>query len=472
MGKVLTDMGNKTLLNEEIEFESLKILRLAAVYVAGDADLSPPEKREKGEKVRNDYSRRLAYRHKINTDGILTVVCRSGGLKERLLGFPLKIDKGEEKQSQIDISHPDEYLVSVDGWYDSSNIIQGIQFKSNKNTLLSTLDTNFLEMLSHLNSLGAYFAPISSSSSLAPPNKVEAQGGNGGETFDDGAFDHVRKVYVGQGESGVAFVKFEYEKYGKSETREHGKMTLLGTEEFEVDSDDYITSVQVSVDKVFGYKSEIVTALVFKTFKGKSSPPFGMVTEKIFELKDGDGGKLAGFHGKASDVLYALGAYFAPTTTSTTPLTPSTAKKLQARGGNGGASWDDGVFDGLRKILVGQGNDGVAFVTFEYNKGSQAIIGDVHGKQTVLGTETFELDYPSEYITLVEGYYDKIFGVDAELVTSLTFKTNKRTSQPFGMIAGEHFELKEDRYQIVGFHGKAGDVVHQIGVHVVPIFTN
>ncbi|CAE5959982.1 unnamed protein product [Arabidopsis arenosa] len=84
----------------------------------------------------------------------------------------------------------------------------------------------------------------------------------------------------------------------------------------------------------------------------------------------------------------------------------------------------------------------------------------------------FELDYPSEYITSVEGYYDKIFGVEAEVVTSLTFKTNKRTSQPFGMTAGEHFELKEDGYKIVGFHGKAGDVVHQIGVHVVPIFTN
>jgi len=291
----------------------------------------------------------------------------------------------------------------MEGWYDSTNIIQGIQFKSNKHTsqyfgyeffgdgTQFSLQVNDNKIIgfhgfadSHLNSVGAYFAPISSSLTT-PPNKVEAQGGNGGETFDDGVFDHVRKVYIGQGESGVAYVKFEYEKDGKRETRDHGKMTLLGTEEFEVDSDDYITSIEVSVDKVFGYNSEIVTALVFKTSKGTTSPPFGMVTEKKFELKDGNGGKLAGFHGKASDVLYALGAYFAPSTTSTTP---STTKKLQARGGNGGASWDDGVFDGVRKILVGQGNDGVAFVTFEYNKGSQAILGDGHGKKTLLGTET------------------------------------------------------------------------------------
>nr|AAK82527.1 At1g52040/F5F19_10 [Arabidopsis thaliana] len=431
-------------------------------------------------------------------DGVTKIYVAAGGLGIEQIRFDY-VKNGQPKEgsfhgvkgrstiSTIEISHPAEYLISMEGWYDSTNIIQGIQFKSNKHTsqyfgyeflgdgTQFSLQVNDNKIISfhgfadsHLNSVGAYFAPISSSLTTTS-NKVEAQGGNGGETFDDGVFDHVRKVYVGQGESGVAYVKFEYEKDGKRETRDHGKMTLLGTEEFEVDSDDYITSIEVSVDKVFGYNSEIVTALVFKTSKGTTSPPFGMVTEKKFELKDGNGGKLAGFHGKASDVLYALGAYFAPSTTSTTP---STTKKLQARGGNGGASWDDGVFDGVRKILVGQGNDGVAFVTFEYNKGSQAILGDGHGKKTLLGTETFELDYPSEYITSVEGYYDKIFGVEAEVVTSLMFKTNKRTSQPFGMTAGEHFELKEDGYKVVGFHGKAGDLVHQIGVHIVPIFTN
>ncbi|KAL1212413.1 Myrosinase-binding protein 1 [Cardamine amara subsp. amara] len=408
-----------------------------------------------------------------------------GETKER----PYHGVKGKNIISTVAVSnHPDKSLVYLESWYDSSNVFQGIKFKTDKNTSdffgykLSEDDgtpfslqvknkkiIGFTRLTdSNLNSPGTYF--VLNHSSLTPPNKVEAQGGTGGETFDDGAFDHVRKVYIGQGDSGVAYVKFEYEKDGRKETREHGKMTLLGTEEFEVDSDDYITSIEVSLDNVFGFNSEIVTALVFKTFKGKTSLPFRMVTEKKFELKDGNGGKLAGFHGKASDVLYALGAYFV--TTSSTPLTPSTAKKLQARGGNGGASWDDGAFDGVRKILVGQGNDGVAFVAFEYNKGSQVIIGDGHGKQTLLGTETFELDYPSEYITSVFGYYDKVFGAQAEVMTSLTFKTNKRTSQPFGLAAGELFELKEEGYKIVGFHGKAGDVVHQIGVYVEPIFTN
>ncbi|KAG7594921.1 Jacalin-like lectin domain [Arabidopsis thaliana x Arabidopsis arenosa] len=278
-------------------------------------------------------------------DGVMKIHVAAGGLGIEQISFdyvkngqskegPFHGVKGRSGSSTFVINHPEEYLVSVEGWYDSSNIIQGIQFQSNKHTSQYfgyvysgdgkqfSLQVNDKKIIgfhgfadSHLNSLGAYFVPISSSSSslTPPPNKVKAQGGNYGETFDDGAFDHVRKVYVGQGDSGVAYVKFDYEKDGKIETREHGQMTLLATEEFEVDLGDYITSMEVYVDKVYGYKSEIVVALTFKTFKGKTSPRFGVETENKYEVKDGKGGKLAGFHGKASDVLYALGAYFTPT---------------------------------------------------------------------------------------------------------------------------------------------------------------
>ncbi|CAH8255353.1 unnamed protein product [Arabidopsis lyrata] len=278
-------------------------------------------------------------------DGVMKIHVAAGGLGIEQCRFdyvkngqskegPFHGVKGRGGSSTFVINHPEEYLVSVEGWYDSSNIIQGIQFKSNKHTSQYfgyvysgdgkqfSLQVNDKKIIgfhgfaeSHLNSLGAYFVPISSSSSslTPPPNKVKAQGGNYGETFDDGAFDHVRKVYVGQGDSGVAYVKFDYEKDGKIETREHGQMTLLATEEFEVDLDDFITSMEVYVDKVYGYKSEIVVALTFKTFKGKTSPRFGVETENKYEVKDGKGGKLSGFHGKASDILYALGAYFTPT---------------------------------------------------------------------------------------------------------------------------------------------------------------
>lgn len=81
----------------------------------------------------------------------------------------------------------------------------------------------------------------------------------------------------------------------------------------------------------------------------------------------------------------------------------------------------------------------------------------------------FELDYPNEYITVVHGTVDKIFGSDSAVITMLKFETNKRTSNPFGLEAGEPFKVKEEGHKIVGFHGKANELLHQIGVHVLPI---
>lgn len=77
-----------------------------------------------------------------------------------------------------------------------------------------------------------------------------------------------------------------------------------------------------------------------------------------------------------------------------------------------------------------------------------------------------------EYLTTLEGYYDKIFGVEAPLIVSLKFKTNKRESTLFGMDSGEKFSLGEEGHKIVGFYGQASDVIHSVGVAVVPITTS
>ncbi|XP_010545658.1 PREDICTED: nitrile-specifier protein 2-like [Tarenaya hassleriana] len=385
----------------------------------------------------------------------------------------------------FEINHPDEYLVSVDGtYYDDNGIIQSLRFKTNKNTTdvfgydvddgtsfsIEAKDKKIVGFHgfagNDLNSLGAYFVPSSSSSpgsSLSPPLKSEAKGGNGGESWDDGAHDGVRKVLVGQGDSSVVYVKFEYEKGGEIVARDHGKRTLLEPEEFVLGQDEYISSVEVYYEKVYGSSSEVIMALIFKTSKGRTSQPFGIVSGTKAVL-DGKGGKLLGFHGRAGEALNAIGAYFAASAASS--LSP--AKKIEAQGGDLGDSWDDGVHDGVRKVHVGQGDSSVVYVKFEYDKGSKLVVGAGHGKKTLLEPETFELNYPSEYITAVEGYYDKIYGIKAPVITSLRFKTNKRTSPPFGIEAGTKFVLGENGSKIVGFHGKAGDELHKIGVHVVP----
>ncbi|KAL1200769.1 PYK10-binding protein 2 [Cardamine amara subsp. amara] len=293
--------------------------------------------------------------------------------------------------------------------------------------------------------------------------KVEAQGGKGGSQWDDGsAHEAVTKIQVGAGGVGIQYVQFDYVKNGQAEVS-----PLHGTKGRSIAADPFVISHPeehlVSVEGWYNPEG-LIQGLKFKSNK-KTSDVIGYEDGTPFTLQVQDK-KIIGFHGFAQDNLHSLGAYFAPLTTST-PVTP--AKKLTALGSDEGTAWDDGAYHGVKKAYVGQGHDGISAVKFEYANGSQVVAGDERGKATLLGFEEFELDYPSEYITAVEGTYDKIFGSDSAVITMLRFKTNKRTSDPFGLEAGTAFVLKDEGHKIVGFHGKVSDALHQIGAHVLPI---
>lgn len=162
--------------------------------------------------------------------------------------------------------------------------------------------------------------------------------------------------------------------------------------QFALESGEYITSVEGTYDKIFGTDSDVITMLIFKTNKNRTSDPFGLEGSTRFVLKE-EGYKITGFHGRASDsttvagaIIHAIGVYIAPV--GTIPLTPAEpSKKLDALGGDGGASWNDGVFDGVRKVSVGQAQDGVGAVKFVYGKGAEVVVGAEHGASTKLGFE-------------------------------------------------------------------------------------
>lgn len=67
------------------------------------------------------------------------------------------------------------------------------------------------------------------------------------------------------------------------------------------------------------------------------------------------------------------------------------AQKLDAKGGEKGDVWDDGVHGNVRKVYVGKGQDCIAFVKFEYVDDSEVVVGDEHGEQTQ-EVEEFEVD--------------------------------------------------------------------------------
>ncbi|CAL9242888.1 unnamed protein product, partial [Arabidopsis halleri] len=387
---------------------------------------------------------------------------------------------------QFEIKHDEEYLVSVEGYYDGDEefgIIQALQFRTNIKTselMGSNTGKKFRLAVSgmkivgfhgyaekNLNSLGAYFSPLT-------PKKLKCHGVTNGSTlWDDGAFEGIRKVSVLWYHDRIRCLMINYENAGKVVKRDHGVNNNNQEGEFVVDyPNEFITSVVGTMN------FDTVTSLTFKTSKGRTSQTFGARTSDSVEFGlESKGCAIVGFHGwykplpsdgttTAAGAITAVGAYSFPM-----PL-PLAAEKLEAQGGVGGAPWDDGSnFEGVRKIYIGTGEVGIASVKFLYeNDTHEIVVGDHHGNKNLIRHEEFDLDYPCEYLTSVEGSYDVVPGSEElEVIIMLKFTTNKGTSPRYGLEDDPTFVLHKEGHKIVGFHGKSSNMLHKLGVHVLPI---
>ncbi|XP_010528948.1 PREDICTED: PYK10-binding protein 2 isoform X2 [Tarenaya hassleriana] len=375
----------------------------------------------------------------------------------------------------FEIDRPDEYLVSAVGYHEDG-IIQGLQFKTNKREshifgysdgtkfTLEVKDKKIVGFHGYvgiaLNSIGACFVPISSSSSSLL-NKSGTQGGKGGKQWDDGA-DHngVTKIVAGVGRKGVHYVKFEYDKNGQLEEgpiRGLPTGTLPQPYTFDIDHpNEYLISV------VGYYEGDNVIGLRFRTNE-RESQVIGYSDEGTNFILEGKNKKIAGFHGFADTTLNSLGAYFVPILSSL----PSSTDKLEAQGGKGGEEWDDFAdHDGIRNVAVGLGRKGVHYIKFGYDKSGQLKDGPIHGltNGTLSPPPTFEIDHPNEYLISFVGYYND------NIIQGLQFKTNKRESQVFGYGKGTKFTLEvKDKKKIVGFHGYAETCLNSLGAYLAPV---
>ncbi|KAG7657926.1 Jacalin-like lectin domain [Arabidopsis suecica] len=381
--------------------------------------------------------------------------------------------RGRGFTESFEINHLDnEYMVSVEGYYDEgdSGIIQGIQFRTNiktseligyNNGKKFSLAANGKKIIGfhgyadqNLNSLGAYFT-------TSPFIKLESRESTG-DLWDDGTFEGVRKVCIHKQPVLYSVIQFEFVNRGEVVNRDLGLRVFIAEEgEFVVNYPyEFITSVEGTFTNE---EDPHVASLTFKTSKGRTSSTFGTPGTKKFVLQS-KGCGVVGFHGVLSiDDLSGLGAYF-----RLLPPLPD-GEKVEAKGGDGGAPWDGGGFDCIRKIYIGHSEMGIAFVKFLYDKDNKVVVGDDHGSKTLLGVDEFELEHPDEYLISVEGSYDVVVGSESEVIIMLRFKTNMRTSQLFGLDTTSSFILQKECHKIVGFHGKIGKMLHQIGVHVLPI---
>ncbi|EOA20525.1 hypothetical protein CARUB_v10000839mg [Capsella rubella] len=308
-----------------------------------------------------------------------------------------------------------------------------------------------------IDALGAYFSP-----SPAPtPEKIDAVGGDMGVLFDDGVFDGVKKLTVGKDLNCVSYIKIEYEKDGKVETREHG--TIRGeVKEFVVNyPSESIISVGGSYGDVDLYKAVLIKTLFFKTSYGRTSPTFGEPNSpgKEFLLEGKNGGKLVGFHGRSGQAIDSIGAYF---------WSVPAPQKIEAVGGKMGVAFDDGVFEGVRKIIVGKDLGCISYIKIEYEK-ERKVESREHG--TIRGElNEFAVDYPTESITSLGGSYGLVNLYNDVLIKSLVFKTSTgRTSPIFGSPGnpvGEEFMFEgKNGGKLLGFHGRSGQAIDAIGVY-------
>ncbi|CAA0404635.1 unnamed protein product [Arabidopsis thaliana] len=153
--------------------------------------------------------------------------------------------------------------------------------------------------------------------------KMGPVGGDTGGAFNDGVFDGVKKITVvtdGTNIDCVSYIKIEYVKDDKIETRVHG--TIVGglafqQQEFEV---DYPSECFIAVGGSYGhvdlYKTVLIKSLIFKTSHGRTSPVLGQPNssgspnDKEFMFEGKNGGKLLGFHGRSGEAIDAIGVYF------------------------------------------------------------------------------------------------------------------------------------------------------------------
>ncbi|KAF8083399.1 hypothetical protein N665_0775s0001 [Sinapis alba] len=378
----------------------------------------------------------------------------------------------------FEINHQNkEYLESVDVYYTPMGCIQALQFKTNfktselmgsdkaKDIVKFTLAVEGQKIIGFhgvsILTLGAHVTSI-------PPTRLKAKGGKGGKEWDDGGdHDNVSKIHVVLGFEGISSIVLDYVKNGQVKSGlihgdfRNGLIPLT----FEIDSfnEEYLASVEGYYDEV----SKVIQGLRFITNNNKIGNLLGDAKGVKFSLSD-NGSKIIGFHGYADRNINSLGAYFIS-------LPPA---KLECQGTLNGFLWDDGSnHDGVTKVCVTLFRDcWIGFVRFEYdNNGKRE---KTNHRREVAVEKEFEVDYPHEFITSVEGAFVRN-SADVSFFTSLTFKTSKhRTSPTYGraQVGGEiKFVLEKKGNALVGFHGRSNHCVTALGAYYrqlpIPITT-
>ncbi|KAK4434556.1 Jacalin-related lectin 3 [Sesamum alatum] len=348
-------------------------------------------------------------------------------------------------------------------------------------------------------------------------------GGSGGSLFDDGVYDGIRQINVNRN-VGVVSIRVCYDKDGKPVWGSKNG----GTGSFKSDKIvfDYPSEILTHLTGYHGptmiMGPNVIKSLTFHTTKGKHGP-YGEEQGEFFSTKLKEGSMIVGLHGRKGLFMDAIGVHVLegkvlPTSTPKTKdavVSPTSNTKTNAAivsprlipkrmlqsflprlipkrkrgqsteevvprlvikdpapygpgpwGGDGGKPWDDGVFTGIKQIILTK-TDAICCIEIEYDRNGQSLWSVKHGTSSGQTADRVKLDYPHEVLTCVSGYYGPINKEQGtKVIKSLTFHTSRRSYGPFGQELGTYFASGTTEGKVVGFHGRSSMYLDAIGVHM------
>lgn len=332
-------------------------------------------------------------------------------------------------------------------------------------------------------------------------------GGHGGSVFDDGIYDGIRAINVSRNVA-VVSIQVCYDLNGKAEWGPKNG----GTGGFKTDKvvlcypSEVLTHITGYYGHAMGMGPFVVKSLTFHTTKGIYGP-YGEEHGQPFSTKLREG-VVVGFHGRKGMFIDAIGVHVLEGKIMPPPSSPSHISNHQNKlpasengeshwsfklgkrglveeavqrivknpapfgpgpwGGEGGKPWDDGVYTGIRQIILTK-SEAICSMEVEYDRNGQSVWSVKHGGNHANPTpHRIKLEYPNEVITCVSGYYGPLQKdhLGTKVMKSLTFHTTRRKIGPFGEEVGNFFTSATTEGKVVGFHGRSSMYLDAIGVHM------
>ncbi|WVZ99180.1 hypothetical protein U9M48_044513 [Paspalum notatum var. saurae] len=330
------------------------------------------------------------------------------------------------------------------------------------------------------------------------PQTYGPWGGSGGTIFDDGVYTGVWQINLTRA-VGISSIKVLYDRNGQAVWgNKHGFSGGVIPDKIIFDfPSEVLTHITGFYDSAIIMGPTVVRSLTFHTNK-RTYGPYGDEYGTYFSTSFTNG-RIVGFHGREGWYIDGIGVHVQegkvapqrfvsrPTTMTSPSLHYNTLAPAQSDtytdnefaygmvkepvpmgpgpwGGEGGRPWDDGVYSGVKQVYIMRGAF-IGSIQVEYDRGGYSVWSSRHGNSGHI-THRVKLDYPHEVLTCVYGYYNTSRDDGPRVLRSLTFVTNRGKYGPFGDEGGAFFSSATTEGKVVGFHGRSGQHLDAIGVHM------